>query len=152
MLLKYKGTRALFLCYPDEQEALAIECLERFTGEIIIHVGELMLTGTYSRPQSPWGRTTSADFQVALNEDFHCLLVSKLPRFPFSRDCISVWKKTTWVRGKEAVEGNLIDEQDVEATMWSSIPPDERLPCDVAAPCLQHLLSGPKSISLRKNR
>ena len=91
------------------------------------------------------GGTTAADFQVALHEDFHCLLVAKLPHFPFSRDCISVWKRTNWVLGKEALERGAIDEEDVEATMWASIPPDERLPYDVAAPCLQHLLTQEKS-------
>jgi hypothetical protein len=39
--------------------------------------------------------------QVELAKRFHCLLVAELPRFPFSRDCISVWKRTRVVLGKE---------------------------------------------------
>jgi hypothetical protein len=40
------GTHNLFLCYPDEQTSMAIACLERFQGEYVVHVGELMQTGT----------------------------------------------------------------------------------------------------------
>ena len=38
--------RNLFLCYPDEAESMAIECLKRFTGDYIIHVGELIHFGS----------------------------------------------------------------------------------------------------------
>lgn len=96
--------RTLFLCYPDEAESMAASCLDVFTGEIVIHVGELMTSGgTYfGPPQAPFGRTSSADFQVQLAENFHCLLVADLQhRFPYSRDTISVWKRTVRVEGKE---------------------------------------------------
>jgi hypothetical protein len=58
--------RALFLCYPDEMESMATECLDQFTGDYIIHIGELMVTGgtLCGAPTSPWGRTSSAEFQV----------------------------------------------------------------------------------------
>jgi hypothetical protein len=75
--------KSLFLCYPDEEEPLALECLENFQGDFVIHVGELISTGQLSGPQAPWGRTSSADFQVQLAEEFHCVLVADLPRFPF---------------------------------------------------------------------
>lgn len=75
---KYAG-RTLFLCYPDEQESLAIACLERYGGEYVVHIGEMIHTGTMAgSPVAPFGRTTSADFQVALAADFHCLLKASL--------------------------------------------------------------------------
>eukprot|EP01034_Spumella_vulgaris_P027559 gene27559-34298_t len=97
--------RNLFLCYPDEAESIAIVCLENFTGEYIIHVGELMAntTGTMAgAPVAPYGRTSSAEFQITLAEQFHCLLICNLSlRYPYSKDCISVWKRTNYVAGKD---------------------------------------------------
>ncbi len=103
--------RTLLLCYPDENEAIAAECLDNFKGDTIIHVGEMMVgNGTlFGVPQAPFGRTSSADFQVSLQESFHQVLVCELlNRFPYSRDCISVWKRTQMVVGKEHAE--YIDE------------------------------------------
>jgi hypothetical protein len=40
--------RNLFLCYPDEASSLGVRCLKYFTGEYVIHVGELMITGCSS--------------------------------------------------------------------------------------------------------
>ena len=69
-------------------------------GQYVIHVGELLTSGgTLSFPQAPWGRTSSSDFQVTLSEEFHCILSASLPRFPFSRDYITVWKRTKWIHG-----------------------------------------------------
>lgn len=191
--------RTLFLCYPDDSNNLALKCLERYSGDYIIHVGELITTGTLSgQPQAPFGRTTGSEFSVALAESFHCLLVASLPRFPFSKDCITVWKRTVFVPGKSAMlsssdseeeeeevevsqkrvekgqgkgqqrassrkdsdsssgegssnsEDNEGDEEDEEeesevdgeeeGDSWASIPPEEMLPVDIAAPCLAHLL------------
>ena len=97
------GGRNLLLCYPDESESMAIQCLENFTGEHIIHIGEMMFTGTAAgAPVAPFGRTSSAEFQVSLAESFHCLLLAELSlRYPDSRDCISVWKRTNFISGKE---------------------------------------------------
>ena len=92
--------RNLFLCYPDQAEAMAIEALLHFTGEYIIHIGELIHFGTLAgEPQSAWGRTSGSDFQVELAEQFHCLMKINLPRFPFSNDCLTVWKRTRFVEG-----------------------------------------------------
>jgi hypothetical protein len=133
---KYRNHN-LFLCYPDENESLAIQCLENYTGEFILHVGELFVTGgTLSYPQCPWGRTTSSDFQVALAEDFHCVLMAPIPRFPFSSDCISVWKRTKWVIGKQSALGR--DPQNID--IWASIPSGERLDYTKAAPFLSYLI------------
>lgn len=152
LVKKISRGRNLFLSYPDEDGPMAMECLRNFKGDYIIHVGELMSTGTFSSPQAPWGRTSASDFQVRLYEEFHCLLVADLPRFPFSRDSISVWKRTKWVNTGESCEVN--DQDDVvrpvkrkygdeyrdEDTLWASIPPEERIPTETAAPCLSHLL------------
>jgi hypothetical protein len=129
----------LFLCYPDEQESMAISCLENYTGEYVVHVGELLSTGaTLSYPQAPWGRTSSPEFQIALAEEFHCILTASIPRFPFSNDCISVWKRTQWVHGKEYAMGGTDKENEMD--MWASIPVEERMPTDSSAPCVSHLL------------
>ena len=79
--------RNLLLSYPDEREQLSLKCLENFEGEYIIHIGEMMSTGQLSSPQAPWGRTTCAGFQIKLAEEFHCVLVAELPRFPFRSVC-----------------------------------------------------------------
>ena len=159
--------RNLFLCYPDEDTSMARPCLDNFRGDYIIHIGELISSGTLSSPQSPWGRTSSADFQEELMATFHCILIAEIPAFPFSRDCISVWKRTQYVQGKETIEKwiemDAIDDynsangievgpeelkilekeaEDVENEdcAWASIPVCERLPVDRAAPELQFLM------------
>lgn len=112
--------RTLLLCYPDENEAIAAECLDNFKGDIIIHIGEMMVgDGTlFGVPQAPFGRTSSADFQVSLQESFHQILVCELlNRFPYSKDCISVWKRTQMVVGKDHAEhiDNVGGNEPVEA-------------------------------------
>lgn len=132
--------RALFLCYPDDSQNLALKCLRRFSGDIIIHVGELLQTGTLSGyPQAPFGRTSSSDFNVELSETFHCLLSASIPRFPFSNDCITVWKRTQFVHGRE--RDDMVNKSgDADRDLWASIPSQERLPVNIAAPCFEHLL------------
>lgn len=125
--------RNLFLCYPDEDSNVGNMCLEYFEGEYIIHVGELLATGTHcGYPQAPFGRTTGADFQVALAENFHCILRAKLPSFPISNDYLTVWKRTVFIEGREHSE----DNED----LWASIPPAEVLDNEAAAPAWNHLL------------
>ena len=105
--------RTLMLCYPDEQESMAAQCLDHYSGDIILHVGEMIFTGTaMGTPVAPFGRTSSADFQVSLAETFHCLLVARLSEtYPLSRDCISVWKRTKFVAGREH-QSMVADEPD----------------------------------------
>ena len=46
-------------------------------------------------------RTSSAEFQIALQGSFHCLLIADLQlRLPYGKDSISVWKRTVYVRGR----------------------------------------------------
>ena len=113
---KLSSGRTLLLCYPDEMESIASTCLDNFEGDTIIHVGELMVgAGTvFGYPQSPFGRTSSSDFQVMLSEQFHPLLIRNLDnRLPYSKDCISVWRRTRYVKGKEHDEST--DEAAVGA-------------------------------------
>lgn len=127
--------RTLLLSYPDEAESMSIKCLEYFQGDHIIHIGEMITTGgTLSgQPQIPFGRTTSSEFQIALLENFHCLLVAEIPQYPFSKDTISVWKRTSFIQGRES-------DEDEGMNLWAAIPKEEKLPVTRAAPCLQHLL------------
>ena len=49
-------------------------------------------------PQSPFGRTSSADFQIELSEKFHCVIQTEIPRFPFSNDFLTIWKRTNFIQ------------------------------------------------------
>lgn len=42
------SSRTLFLCYPDQTTNVASKCLKFFKGDLLIHVGELITTGTIS--------------------------------------------------------------------------------------------------------
>lgn len=123
--------RNLFLCYPDENESMAVECIQYYQGEYIIHVGELIVTGgTLSQIQSPWGRTSTSEFQVLLMEQFHCVLITEIPTFPFSSDHISVWKRTKTVYGKES---HFQDEEEEEIEDKEDFPvKDLSKPVDTA--------------------
>ena len=142
--------RALFLCYPDEMSDLGLQCLRKFAGDTIVHVGELVWDGTLSLPQAPWGRTSAEEFQVNLFSKFHCILRAALPGFPTGRDALTVWKRTTTcpVLMPSASESD-DDEQEgseegagagMEVHWWRHVPLEERLEVDAAAPCAAHLL------------
>ena len=107
--------RTLFLCYPDEEVyqpeedqddeeemdappmSMAAACLEHFTGNTIIHVGELY-GDTLSLDQAPFGRSSSNEFQQRLAGEYHCILKMKLENnWLHVRDTLSVWKRSeTW--------------------------------------------------------
>ena len=147
--------RALFLCYPDddvradlsdddeeeddddEEEApsLALDCLRAYRGDTVVVVGESLVGGgSLLRAAAPWGRSCDSLFQVELAATFHCLLVAALPRWPFSTDCVQVWRRTKSSPEEDAAPG--------DAT-WADIPADERIDPDAAAPCARHLLAVP---------
>jgi len=115
--------RNLFLCYPDESESVGIESINNFSGEYVIHVGEMMTTGgtRSGEPQAPFGRTSSADFQVRLAEKFHCLLIADIPRFPFAKDTISVWKRTQFIEGLAPQLNNDDDDDGDEAESAAAV-------------------------------
>ena len=99
----------------------------------------------FTRMQSPWGRTSTSEFQVTLAEKFHNVLAVQLPSFPFGRDYLSVWKRTEFVdideedysRSKSVSEGN--ESEEPVADTWADIPNEERI-VDFAAPAFRHLL------------
>lgn len=93
--------KTLFLSYPDEDSELGSECLSYFQGDYIIHVGELITTGSFARqPQTAFGRTTTGSFQVELMEKFHCIASIPLPNLPFCNDHLTIWKRTQWILGR----------------------------------------------------
>lgn len=149
-----KSKRTLFLCYPDEGDdgetadadaddegsppkSLGAACLEHFQGQYVIHVGELV-GDTLSIEQAPWGRSSSPAFQERLAAEFHCLLKVGLTNWLFSRDTISVWKRSEKCSIFFGAEDDDSDEEEVH---YKHIPVEERLPVDLAAPCVAHLLN-----------
>jgi hypothetical protein len=99
--------RNLFLCYPDEDNyegdgngeeeqarSLASACLRYFSGDYVIHVGELFMDSTLSMDQAPWGRSSSSEFQEQLAAQFHCVIKVSLPSWLHVRDTLSVWKRS----------------------------------------------------------
>ena len=157
--------RTLFLCYPDEEEyheseseeededsytghdmkspkpkSMGAACLQHFTGSTIIHVGELY-GDTLGLDQSPWGRSSSCEFQERLAAEYHCILRMKLTNnWLHVKDTLSVWKRSEIC---EMVYENDSDDEDgsTEEECYKYIPPEEQLPLDAAAPCVAHLLS-----------
>eukprot|EP00804_Cyclotella_cryptica_P011878 CCRYP_004384-RA/>CCRYP_004384-RA protein AED:0.36 eAED:0.36 QI:0/-1/0/1/-1/1/1/0/380 len=155
--------RTLFLCYPDEEEyqesdstseddidvennippsksrSMAAACLEHFTGSTIIHVGELF-GDTLSLDLSPWGRSSSSEFQERLASEYHCILKMKLANnWLHVRDTLSVWKRSeTCCMVYENDENE--EDESAEEDQYKYVPPEEVLPTDLAAPCVVHLL------------
>lgn len=160
--------RNLFLCYPDEDESIAVVCLENFKGTYVVHVGELAITDSNAGPpQAPYGRTSSSEFQIKLQQQFHCLLVADLQmRLPYERNAVSVWKRTDYVSGlvepNDSADADVnsnekyvhlsdvqreramaLDKQynqDGSVSLWKNIREEEMLPVNRAAKCLAHLL------------
>lgn len=103
-VLRRESGRTIFLCYPDEDDAgplpeqkheldkplsMGAACLMTYKGDYVIHVGELF-GDTLAVDQSPWGRSSSAEFQVQLASQFHCILKASLSNWLHSRDSITV--------------------------------------------------------------
>lgn len=136
--------RNLLLCYPDEDESMGVECVENFAGDYIIHIGEMIGTGSLSEPQKPWGRTSSAEMQQELIANFHCVLSMELQGYPHARDHLTIWKRTEFVAGQEEYnEGEEEEEDDKDSSPdmgWAAIPQSELLPTTMAAPKYEFLL------------
>ncbi|KAL7550970.1 hypothetical protein ACHAWF_014176 [Thalassiosira exigua] len=149
--------RTLFLCYPDEEDlpqndregdddeegdsdpppqSMAASCLEHYSGSTVVHVGELY-GDSLSTEQSPFGRSSSPEFQCRLASEFHCVLKMRLQNWLHVRDTLSVWKRSETCCIAFRDEG---DDDDVEEAHYKYVPPDEVLPVDAAAPCVAHLL------------
>jgi hypothetical protein len=161
------SNRTLFLCYPDEDImpsqlnadeseednqplSMAAACLEHYTGDTIIHVGELFCD-TLSLDQAPWGRSSASEFQERLACEYHCILKMKLENnWLHVRDTLSVWKRSETCC--MVFQGDDEDEEDEgeEEVEYKYIPPEEVLPVDAAAPCVAHLLK--KKVDIAKIR
>mmetsp|Transcript_17412 Transcript_17412/g.48057 ORF Transcript_17412/g.48057 Transcript_17412/m.48057 type:complete len:483 (+) Transcript_17412:106-1554(+) len=167
--------RTLFLCYPDEEDApvppdgvaddddnddiknsveqdhkrplsFGWHCLNEYKGKYVIHVGELaFFDATLNMEQSPWGRSSSSEFQQRLASEFHCIAKIQLPNWLHVRDSISVWKRSEICQmvfvGDE-------DDESEEMIEYRHIPPEEMLPTSITAPCMERLLL--PSISARE--
>lgn len=135
--------------------SMAAACLEHFAGDTIIHVGELY-GDTLSLDQAPWGRSSSKEFQERLAAEYHCILKMKLKNnWLHVRDTLSVWKRSEMCclvfGGDDDDKGDKGGSDDsrssgsgVEEAYYKYIPPEEKLPENMAAPCVAHLF-GPKS-------
>ncbi|KNC70763.1 hypothetical protein SARC_16707, partial [Sphaeroforma arctica JP610] len=58
--------------FERSEESMALQCLSHFTGDTIIHVGEVF-GQTICRPGA-WGRSTADTFQIELANTFHRIL------------------------------------------------------------------------------
>ena len=152
--------RTLFLCYADEDispndtdidnnpdtdggestPSMGATCLDHYKGQYVIHVGELF-GDTLSMEQAPWGRSSSPDFQDRLAAEYHCMLKASLTNWLHVRDTISVWKRSQTCTIVFAADDDKDNEEEEEEVEYKHIPVEERLPTDIAAPCLQHLLA-----------
>ena len=128
-------------------QSMGWQCLQHYTGTYVIHVGELIFESNLSIDQAPWGRSSSPEFQQRLASEYHCLLRAQLPNWLHVRDTISVWKRSETCTIVFAADdsdkdhdGNDDTDEDEEEVEYRHIPPEEQLPTNVAAPCLQHLL------------
>nr|CCA14737.1 conserved hypothetical protein [Albugo laibachii Nc14] len=125
--------RTLLLCYPDDfeesEESMALNCLEHYNGDTIIHVGE-WLGQTLCLPDA-WGRTSSPEFQVKLSTIYHKVLQVPLPSWHSSMDTLTVWKRTRTC---------IMDDG-----MYAYIPPEERLDLTAACSSTRHLLVLPNN-------
>ncbi|RHY34559.1 hypothetical protein DYB32_000860 [Aphanomyces invadans] len=126
VLTKHKN-RTLLLCYPDDyedsDESMAEACLNYYTGEYVIHIGELF-GHTLCLPEP--GRTSSPEFQTRLAAVFHKILQVPLHSWHSSVDTLTVWKRT-----KTCI---------VDDGMYAFIPADEQLNMVMASPSTEHLL------------
>ena len=119
----------------------------RYEGDCIVVVGESICSGgTLSLAQAPWGRSCDSLFQVELAAAFHPVLVAALPRWPLSRDCITVWLRTRVCPIVFERDGSGDDDDSDDGPQgWADVPAAEQLDPDCAAPCARHLLAKPPS-------
>jgi hypothetical protein len=75
--------RTLFLCWPPLDEPLAQQCLERYQGDVFLHIGE---TGVSAR-------TGSQTFRQLLAREWELVREVPLPRWPGFHDSLTVWRR-----------------------------------------------------------
>lgn len=67
--------------------------------------------------------------KVKLSETYHCILTLPLLSFPFSRDFLTVWKRTRVINMKQEDQNhdNDNDNDDQDEDEWADIPDNERI-------------------------
>ncbi|TMW68391.1 hypothetical protein Poli38472_005859 [Pythium oligandrum] len=139
-VLREHSDRTLFLCYPDDfedsSESMALQSLQNYSGEYVIHVGELF--GQTVCLPGPWGRTSSSEFQIHLASVYHKVLQVPLPSWHSSIDTLTVWKRT-----KTSIMDN---------AFYAFIPAEERLDLVEACPSTRHLLTEASNESNKKEK
>ena len=60
---------------------------------------------------------------MKLSEAYHCIFILPLLSFPFSRDFLTIWKRTKMINMKEEEEEN--DNEDDDE--WANISENERI-------------------------
>eukprot|EP00056_Hartaetosiga_gracilis_P013059 m.213244 g.213244 ORF g.213244 m.213244 type:complete len:293 (-) comp13789_c0_seq11:2662-3540(-) len=85
---------ALFLAWPDDSEdsVFGRDCVMEFNGNTIVHVGELF---GETLSETPYGQSTSKQCQEALAKDFRIYKRISLPQWPYQRDSLTIWRRTT---------------------------------------------------------
>ncbi|XP_078278395.1 uncharacterized protein LOC144606305 isoform X1 [Rhinoraja longicauda] len=91
-ILEQYPDRILLLAWPDvdESSTFSVDCLRRFQGETLVHVGELL---GETQSANPWGQSSSREFQLSLAEDFCCVSRIKLPNWPGHLDSLTLWRR-----------------------------------------------------------
>jgi hypothetical protein len=79
---RFEG-HALFLCYPPPRAPMAGECLQRFRGSVLIHVGEWL------------GDTGSPAFERALAEGWELRMRMPLPCWGDTVEDLTIWHRRT---------------------------------------------------------
>eukprot|EP01147_Barroeca_monosierra_P006362 gene6362-9288_t len=84
----------IFIAWPDvsEESTFGIDCLKLFRGNLVAHIGELR-GDTLS--DNPWGQSSSALFQDYLTSTFRLYKRIELPRWPYQRDSLTLWRRVT---------------------------------------------------------
>ena len=66
------------------------ECLEHYTGDTVIYVGEWQ---GQTRAANGYGVTSSMKFQTELEQGFHMVERVAIPQWPYQSDDLTVWKR-----------------------------------------------------------
>ena len=72
-------TRALFLCWPPYDNSMAMDCLNRYQGNVIIYIGE------------NGGCTGTEEFQKALDERFDMVARADIPQYEGIHDFLMLY-------------------------------------------------------------
>ena len=80
-VLREHGDRSLFLCWPPNNSAMATNCLKRWSGTHVIHVGEWRIS------------TGSRGFHDRLEAGFELVEKLSIPQWEGMYDMLTVWRR-----------------------------------------------------------